>query len=281
MNRGTFSERLLRGVRWAWTSEAHRDRLPADLVDSVMSIESSDRYHAKQGRSTARVRFDGGEGPGLSVYLKRHFGLPTLSRIAALVRPSGRDTPATVEWSHLEAARRLGIPVPKVVAAGETIGPWGGLCGFLMVEELAGAEELNLAIPRLARELPPDRFAQFKRSLIVEAAEIAARLHHAKHFHKDLYLCHYFLESNIELPPGSRLTLIDLHRLERHRLFAWRWMWKDVAQLLFSTFGVEGIEDRDRLRFWKHYRRIMQLRFHSIHRRAIMAKAERYRAHND
>ena len=52
----------------------------------------------------------------------------------------------------------------------------------------------------------------------------------------------------------SGSSLIDLHRLGEHRSWPDRWRWKDLGQLLFSTDGVAGIDDRDVLRFWKHYR---------------------------
>jgi heptose I phosphotransferase len=277
MNRGRFLDRLLRGTRWAWLDERHRATLPADLAESAMAIDSTDRFHAKQGRTTARVRFDAPGGP-LSVYLKRHDGLPWSSRLAALIHPSGHHTPATTEWRHLEAARSLGIPVPEVVAAGEEVGPWGRLRGFLMVAELTGADEVNRVIPKLAESLEPRDFARIKREIIIEMAEIAARLHAAKSFHKDLYLCHYFVDPT--LPSGRRLTLIDLHRLGSHRLTACRWRWKDLGQLLYSTFGVAGIDDRDRLRFWSHYRARMRLRWPRFEARAVRSKAARYLAHN-
>ena len=277
MNRGRFLDRLLRGTRWAWLDERHRAALPANLAESAMAIDSTDRFHAKQGRTTARVRFDAPGGP-LSVYLKRHDGLPWSSRLAALIHPSGHHTPATTEWRHLEAARSLGIPVPEVVAAGEEVGPWGRLRGFLMVAELTGADEVNRVIPKLAESLEPRDFARIKREIIIEMAEIAARLHSAKSFHKDLYLCHYFVDPT--LPSGRRLTLIDLHRLGSHPLTAWRWRWKDLGQLLYSTFGVAGIGDRDRLRFWSHYRARMGLRWPGFEARAVRSKAARYLAHN-
>jgi heptose I phosphotransferase len=280
MSRGTFSDRLFRGVRWAWMAESHRDSLPDDLADSVMAIESSDRHHAKQGRSTARVRFDRPDGTRLSVYLKRHDRLPWISRVAAVIAPGKGRTPATVEWSHLARAESLGIPVPEVVAAGEWIGPWGELRGFLMVKELGGAAELNVALPRLWEELPAPDFSRLKRELIREMAEIAARLHRANSFHKDLYLCHFFLDGDPSRPAGSRLTLIDLHRLGEHRWTALRWRWKDLGQLLFSTVGVAGIDDRDRLRFWLRYRKLCGLRAPRWQFRAVRAKARRYLEHN-
>ncbi len=274
---GDFLDRLLRGTRRAFVAERHRHALPADLPETVMAIESTDRYHAKQGRSTARVRLDAG-GDSLSVYLKRHERLPWSARLAALLDPAGDHSPATAEWRHLERARSLGVPVPEVVAAGEEIGPWGRLTGFLMVAELVGADEVNLVIPRLAATLGARSFARFKREVVVEMAELAARLHAASSFHKDFYLCHHFLDP--ARPAGRRVTLIDLHRLGHHRWTAWRWRRKDLAQLLYSTHGVAGIDDRDRLRFWKHYRMRMRLRWPRAEARGIRAKAARYLAHN-
>jgi heptose I phosphotransferase len=279
MKYGTFWDRLVRGTRWVWLAERYRAALPADLPDTVMDWETRDRYHAKQGRSTARVRFDAPSGP-FSVYLKRHLSLPWPARLGALVHPGGRYSPASAEWAHLERARALGLAVPEVVAAGERIGPWGTLQSFLMVAELTGRRELNEALPALAQGLPHRTFARLKRHAAIAMASIAARLHNAQLFHKDFYLCHFF----IALPPGDPVTggleLIDLHRLGEHRLTALHWRWKDLGQLLYSTFDVEPIDDRDRLRFWKHYRRLTGLRWEHWHRAAIRAKAARYLAHN-
>src|SRR5262249_35747343 len=144
----------------------------------------------KQGRSTARVRFHSASGASVSVYLKRHDHLAWPVRVAALVNPAGRHTPASAEWANLERARSLGVAVPEVVAAGERIGPWGRLQSFLMVAELAGCRELNEALPLLSRSLPAGVFASLKRRVVAEMAEIAATLHSARMFHKDFYLCH-------------------------------------------------------------------------------------------
>jgi heptose I phosphotransferase len=135
-------------------------------------------------------------------------------------------------------------------------------------------------VPELAGSLGPAAFASLKRSLVVEMAGIAAKLHQAHAFHKDLYLCHFFLDRGPDALPGGRLCLIDLHRLAVHRWTAPRWRWKDLGQLLFSTLGVEGIDDRDRLRFWMHYRRRSKLILPDLQRRFIRGKASLYLAHN-
>lgn len=279
MTHAGLLDRLIRGTGWTWVDDRHRAALPADLHESIMSWRSDDRHHAKQGRSTARFRLDGPAGR-LAVYLKRHDRLPWMQRLRALVLPGDAATPGAAEWRHLERARGLGIAVPEVVAVGERIGPRGRLQGFLMLAELVGREALNEALPGLSRTLCREDFARLKRQIIAEMAAIAATLHNADLFHKDLYLCHFFLDPAPGARPGGRLTLIDLHRLGRHRLATARWRVKDLGQLLFSTLDVAGIDDRDRLRFWSHYRRRAGLRSSRWWLRAIRAKAARYRAHN-
>ncbi len=269
--------RLVRGERRAWVAEGLADRLPAGLDPLAIDLAraGADRMHAKQGRATCRLRLDG-PGGSVSVYLKRHTRLPWRDRLAALVDPAGAHSPGAAEWSALARARSLGIAVPEPVAAGQQVGPWGTLASYLIVAELVGQEPLHEAIPELAARLTPSAFEAAKRAIVAEMATMTARLHAARCYHKDLYLCHFFLDP--ARPAG--LTLIDLHRLGRHRIAGWRWRWKDLGQLLFSTYGVAGIDDRDRLRFWARYRRAVRMSWAGWQRRAIAAKAARYAAHN-
>jgi heptose I phosphotransferase len=285
---GSLWHRLLRGSRWTWIDERFRAALPADLDARVMSLESRDRYHAKQGRSTARVVFHAPSGP-LPVYLKRHYRLPWLKRLAALIDPAGGHSPGAAEWHHLERVRALGIAVPEVVAAGERIGPGVRLQSFLMVADLVNSQPLHEAIPALQRQFDPVTFRAWKHAVIDAIAGITATLHGASLFHKDLYLCHFFVDTRRPqraaadgAAHGLRLTLIDLHRLGHHPLRAGRWRRKDLGQLLFSTYGVAGIDDRDRLRFWGRYRRQVGLGLRRARGlvRSIVRKAARYQAHD-
>jgi heptose I phosphotransferase len=286
---GSLWDRLVRGVRWSWIDPRYRAALPANLDASVMTLETRDRLHAKQGRSTARVVFHPPAGttdptpPGpLAVYLKRHFRLPWPARLGALINPGGRHSPAVAEWAHLERARSLGVPVPEVVATGERIGPWASLQSYLIVAELTGCEELNVALPRLSRELDSKGFKAVKRRVVAEMASITATLHNVRIFHKDLYLCHFYLDRERlrASPDDVRLVLIDLHRLAEHRFWPDRWRWKDLGQLLYSTVGIDEIEPRDIQRFWKHYRRLVSLRRPGWQAHLVKLKAGRYLGHN-
>src|SRR5690349_6032107 len=133
--RETLWDRLSRGVcrvqqRPDWSRWAG-----ADWVERIMAIPVTDRFHAKQGRSTGRWILAGADRP-LAVYLKRHHRLPRWRGLLAAVWPDHGWSPALQEWHHLQWARAQGMPVPAAVAAGEYIGPWGRLQSFLAVEEL-------------------------------------------------------------------------------------------------------------------------------------------------
>src|SRR5262249_20691561 len=138
----------------------------------------------------------------------------------------------------------------------EYIGPWGRLQSFLAVEELAGMLPLHEAIPAAAAALPTRIFALWKRGLTAELARMVRSLHRGYWFHKDLYLCHFYIaEVDTREAPGAwsgRVYLIDLHRLNHH---PWAWAWwqvKDLAQFLYSS-EVSGVSALDRVRFWRDY----------------------------
>ncbi len=226
-------------------------------ADRIMQIGVTDDFHAKQGRSTGRWVIEAPRDAGrLVVYLKRHYRLPFWTGWLATIWPRGDWSPAMQEYRHLEWAREQGVPVPATVAAGEFVGPWGKLSSFLVVEELTDMLPLHQAIPRAAERLEPAVFRRWKRGLVAEMARLSRLLHDRRHFHKDLYLCHFFIEqTDTERLPESwrgRMVLIDLHRLTHHPWTWWQWQLKDLAQLLYSS-DVKGVDVRDQLAFWKHY----------------------------
>ena len=224
--------------------------------ERIMTEPVTDRLHEKQGRSIGRRVFVDGR-QRLSVYLKRHYRLPRWWGVLATLFPDQAWSPGLQEWQHLKWAAAQGFPVPRPVAAGQTVGPWFQLQGFLAIEELHGMLPLHEAIPLAARRLELTTFARWKRGLIAELARLARELHRRSVFHKDLYFCHFYIpEEFTSTPPenwSNRVVMIDLHRLARHPVLGVWWQAKDLAQLLYSS-DVFGVTARDRLRFWKMYR---------------------------
>jgi Lipopolysaccharide kinase (Kdo/WaaP) family len=250
----TLWQRLFVGVRRLRQRADWPDYVGPDWADRIMDVAVTDRFHAKQGRSTGRWIVEKA-GKQLAVYLKRHYRLSWLHGLLAVMRPRVSWSPALQEWQHLTWARKEGFAVPEVVAACEYIGPMARLQSVLAIEELSGMLPLHEAIPLAAQRLAPGAFLQWKRGLVIDLARLARALHGRRRFHKDFYLCHFYIpDVDTRCLPNwhGRVHLIDLHRLGHHR-WSWPfWQMKDLAQLAYSS-DVAGVNVRDRVRFWRHY----------------------------
>jgi len=281
MSRDSLWRRLTRGARRLWQRPDWPRFAGHDWAERIMQVAVTDRFHAKQGRSTGRLVL-AAHGRELIVYLKRHYQLPRWRGFLAALWPDGGWSPAAEEWRHLEWAREQGLAVPGAVAAAEYLEPWGRLRSFLAVEELTGMVPLNEAIPAARDRLHADGFRLWKCALARELARLARALHDRRWFHKDLYLCHFFIPADVAsfLDVRGRVHLIDLHRLAHHR-WAWPvWLVKDLAQLLYSS-EIAGVDARDRLAFWRAYLGSRRRGwFGRLLRRAILFKWRRYRRHN-
>jgi tRNA A-37 threonylcarbamoyl transferase component Bud32 len=285
----TLWRRLFSGVRHLLQRPEWDTFAGPDWIDRIMDTPVTDRFNKKQGRSTGRWILEAEGEPGepkrsLTVYLKRHHQLPWWHGWLAALWPRGHWSPALQEWDHLEWARRQGVPVPDVVAAGEFIGPRGRLQSFLAVRELTGMLPLHEAIPLAAQRLDPVAFVRWKRGLVAEMARLARMLHDRRRFHKDLYLCHFYIAGDdLDHVPESwreRVYLIDLHRLAEHRWTWWLWQMKDLAQLLYSS-EIPGVAVRDRLSFWRAYRECGSRPIYDRFLRYwVVLKWRRYRRHN-
>jgi heptose I phosphotransferase len=289
VNRDNLWQRLVRGVRRLWQRDDWPQFAGTDWADRILQADVTDRFHAKQGRSTGRwvLRDPANPARRLVVYLKRHYQLPWWQGVLATLWPRGDWSPAMQEKRHLEWAQRQGLPVPAVVAAGEFTGPWGRLQSFLAVEELTDMLPLHEAIPLAALTMHPSVFRRWKRGLVAEMARLARMLHDRRCFHKDLYLCHFYIHAALTraYPAGpdgwhGQVHLIDLHRLTHHP-WTWRlWQLKDLAQLLYSS-EVAGVDARDQVFFWRCYRGLgPRRRADRWLRRCVLLKWQRYRQHN-
>ncbi len=247
--------RLRRGVR-LFRRQADWDRFAGpDWPDRIMSEPLTDREYRKQGRTIGRKIFTSGRDT-LNVYLKRHFRLSRLMGLLATLFPGRAWSPGLQEWVRLRWAKEQGFAVPRAVAAGQFVGPWGRLQSFIAVEELHGMLPLHEAIPLAARTLDARGFARWKRGLTAELARLARELHSRNVYHKDFYFCHFYIPESFTRTASvdwtKNIWMIDLHRLTRHYITSIWWQIKDLAQLMFSS-EVEGITARDRVRFWKLY----------------------------
>ena len=280
--RGWFWQRLVRGYRKIRQHPDWEKFAGLNWPDRIMSEEVTDRFHAKQGRSIARWTLTAPDGQQCVVYLKRHYQLARRSGVLAAFFPKKTWSPGLEEYEHLHWAASLGLPVPRALAAGELVGPGGRLQSFLAVEELSGMLALHEAVPLAQQHLDALTFQRWKRALAVEMARLTWLLHQRAVFHKDLYLCHFYIaEADCQHLPETwrdRVFVIDLHRLAHHSVTWLWWQVKDLAQLLYSS-EVPGITIQDRLAFWRAYRAEAGGRCGWL-KRVIRMKWRLYREHN-
>lgn len=272
--------RLARGFRKLFAASDWEAFAGVGWPDRIMHEEVTDRFHAKQGRSIGRWTLKADDGRKLVVYLKRHYRLPRSHGLLAMLFPSKAWSPGLQEWQHLHRAKELGLPVPRAVAAGEFVERCR-LQSFLAVEELTEMLPLHEAIPLAEKALEPAAFQRWKQSLVKELARLAHVLHDRSFYHKDLYLCHFYIhvDDTRSLPADwqTRVIVIDLHRLAHHRLTGLWWKVKDLAQLLYSS-EIAGVNARDRIAFWRAY--AGNKKSGSLLARMIRKKWRLYRRHN-
>lgn len=258
-----------------WINPAYHRFLAASSLDSYGAIAAwnpTDDYVEKQGRSTGRYRVEVA-GRTLNLYVKKHVKLPWWQRKfgpkAAFPGPS--------EHANIERVAALGVRVPETIFAGAD---GDAKCGSLFATRaLDGYLPLHLYVAGPLAKLPAEARHRRKQSLVRRLVDVARRLHGERLYHRDFYLCHFYLRDDADCEDGFDLVLIDLGRLLESRLT--RWQIKDLAGLLFSS-EVDGVTRTDRLRFFRQYLGLKKLdtRAKRLARR-VEAKAERYRRHND
>jgi heptose I phosphotransferase len=264
---------------WSQASTAWTNVVSPHDEENIMQWQATNDFHEKQGRSTGRLVL--GEGKFI-IYLKRHWKLPWWQGLLARWWPHHPWSPGAQEWQRLQWAKSQGFNVPEPLAMGQIVGPGYKLQSYLAIRELTGMLALHEAIPMAYAQMPAAQFEVWKHKLLERMANIARKLHGLNHYHKDLYLCHYYVNRpSVQQTDPGELALIDLHRLGEHRWFGLRWQIKDLAQLFFSMWGVAGLEGADRLTFFQHYRQKQNLsRSDQWLFLAAMRKAERYAHHN-
>lgn len=267
------------GTDIVWTADGQPP--PSWAHRSLMDLPLSDRYHAKQGRATgAWVTPNRGQ----PVFVKRHYELPLYLRLLAAAAPARPWTPALREWLGLRRAAQAGVRVPAAILAAQFVGPGLRLQSVLVVEELRGYTPAHEWLVRVRQRFPASAASGITRQLMRSVAELAARLHRHRLFHKDLYLCHFFVPDQAversRLTPND-LVLIDFHRLARHRWAYLHWLVKDLAQLLYSAREAAVEADAIEQFFAVYWDRAgWPTPSRPLLRRLVERKAERYWQHN-
>ncbi len=181
---------------------------------------------ALKERYTTKITLDSQDG-AVNCFLKRYLRSPITEYFKQIIRLTRPIFGARNEWEALVYLNRLGVPTAVPVAYGECQGR-----SFTM----------TLAIENIIRacdwfeKFQPDsgEAVRVRRKLLVEElARIVRKMHDSGINHQDLYLCHFLVRFEGDVP---RVFIIDNQRVMVHSgSLPERWRVKDLAQFCFSA----------------------------------------------
>ncbi len=224
----------------------------ATAFDNIMAI-SGEEVRIVAGRRTAKVSIN-----DKCYYLKTHTGVGWREILKNLMYFRLPVLGAMNEWHGIHHLNRLGINTLTVAGYGTVRGNPAKRRSFILTDEIVDAVSLEEFCKNWRRKRPAKpQEIRFKRWLIRTVALIVRDIHNSGANHRDFYLCHFLLQStntaNKLNPEGSKLYVIDLHRMQIRKKTPSRWAIKDVAGLYFSSKEI-GLTTRDLFRFMKIYR---------------------------
>jgi tRNA A-37 threonylcarbamoyl transferase component Bud32 len=154
-------------------------------------------------------------------HVKKYKAAGFVQRLRALLKTSQAD----LEFKHLTAAKKAGLPVPELIFFGRRGGE-----AYLATALIPGAAPLIEILRR-----SPDAL---DAALIDSVARLVAQAHEAGFLHRDLHL------GNILRDAKGNLYLVDMHRLEIKAAISDAEAAENLGQLDFSFSRVVGGEKR-------------------------------------
>ncbi|OVE72820.1 hypothetical protein BVX93_02070, partial [bacterium B13(2017)] len=188
-------------------------------------------------------------------HLKRH-SLNIKEQFYSLFR-MGNALDGLNEWNMIFSLHEVTIPsmVPVVFGEKRKMGmPWKSIT---LTEHIYDSFRLETFIHEKFSSLSlSSEQILLKRKIIKKLASLARKFHNLGFNHNDFYLGHFFI-----IPSTMTLHIIDLQRVVRRKKIRDRDRIKDIAQLLFSSQQINGINNTDCIRFLKDYLQIKKIGF--------------------
>lgn len=198
-------------------------------------------YRELSGRKTLRT-----EIADKAYFVKIHRGIGWLEIIKNLLTAKLPVLGAAQELAAIKKLHSIGVDTMTAVAFGEKGNNPAKQYSFIITEELAPAISLeDLSLNWLKH--PPKPLVKW--ALIKRVAEMVGKMHRAGVNHRDCYICHFLLHTDIPFNTKHfKVSVIDLHRAQLHQKLPIRWRNKDLAALYFSVLDI-GLTKRDLYRF--------------------------------
>lgn len=241
-----------------WIDPAWRVRLRTAGIESLRGLLHEDPTATRGGWQVlakaglgGRQRWRWNLPDGATLFVKIYANTPLRQQLDRMQRQSARHSRA---WWESRIGAELGASqLPAVRAVGwveEMRGTFESRSAVLL--QSAPGEPADRALARLFAANAPLTRGRPRHDLTRRLARFVAAFHQTGYFHRDLYLCHIFVELDPAAREAPRFQLIDLARVHKPRVRRMRWLLKDLAQLDCSAREI-GITRTDRARFLLAY----------------------------
>ena len=202
-------------------------------------------------RGRQRWRWELQADDGAVIFVKRYSATPPSQQWDRLCRQCFDHSRAYWEYAQAQRLAQANISVPRAVGYVEEMRGALERRSAVLLERVPG-DGLDRVWRRLSAQNAPITRGAARHDLAVRLARFVAAFHATGTCHRDLYLCHIFVELDAEYAHPPKFTLIDLARTHCPRWRRMRWTLKDLAQLDASAREV-GATRTDRWRFLLAY----------------------------
>ncbi len=211
--------------------------------DSVFHFDGGEVFKRIKDRSVAKIEVFGEDGPK-SWYLKRHEA-ELIDRGVRLFPECERlpETQGLLEFRNIVDFRKSGLACVNPVAAGEKRIGGSKAVSFLITEDFSPFVSLEWLLFNRPDYFTGPGAEERKKVLMERIGRFAAKMHEAGFNHKDFNATHILLGFRENLSGPPEIALFDLQRVDRKKLFRFRWIVKSLAELNYTLlkeyFGAE------------------------------------------
>ena len=260
---------------------ANHPKLSGEQIDELLAHSPAEQPPTGEWKRLSKPGIEGRERwawqtgqNGETLFVKRYLSGGLRTQLDRILRQAATHSRAYWEYAQSERLAEAGVPAVRAVGfAEEMSGPFERR-SVVLFERVPGDAFDRVWMRLVASDSPLTR-GLARHDFAKRIGRFAAAFHGTGLCHRDLYLCHIFIDLDESMQRAPRLTMIDLARLHRPRWRRMRWVLKDLSQLDASAREI-GASRSDRLRALYSYlalnRRSPRVRWYV---RAVVRRSDR------
>jgi len=169
-------------------------------------------------------------------YIKRFYGTSFIQKIWQIIGFKDEVNNAVNEFKAYALLQEIGIETPKLVCFGDD-NKFAKRKSFVMAEKILNIAELDSFLVNPKNKI---LVKKHEDKIFEEVCSIVSRLNINNIIHKDLYLCHFLIDTKLLKTIGKiKIYLIDYHRLEKFSMISNRQKVKEIGDLFFSIKRIK------------------------------------------